>query len=64
MTTVSEDSLDKLLRKVPETRRSVIKKLLIGAFVVPAVSVFPLDGRKAVAAQGPSDPNTTISTGF
>jgi len=46
--TVSEDSIDRLLHKVPETRRRVIKGLLVGAFVVPVVSAFPLDGRNAV----------------
>jgi hypothetical protein len=49
VTIVTEDSIDRLLYKVPETRRRVIKKLLIGAFVVPVVSVFPLDGRHALA---------------
>ena len=45
---VKKDSIDKLLHKVPTSRRQVIKSLLVGAFVVPVVSSFPLDGRLGV----------------
>jgi len=65
---VSEDSIDKLLRKVPATRRQVIKRLLMGAFVVPVVSSFPLDRSSALylSSAGASNgtfvivPNSTI----
>lgn len=60
---MSEDSIDKLLRKVPETRRQVIKNLLVGAFVVPVVSAFPLDGRAAMYSSAGAANGTHESSG-
>ena len=42
---MTDDRLDGLLRKVPASRRKVIKGLLIGTFAVPMVTTFTMDGR-------------------
>ena len=47
---MTDDRLDGLLRKVPASRRKVIKGLLIGAFAVPVVTSFPMDGRLSMEA--------------
>ena len=57
---MTDDKLDALLRKVPTSRRKVVKGLLIGTFVAPMVSSFPMDGRQAMA-QAIIQANGTIS---
>ena len=47
---MTDDRLDGLLRKVPASRRKVIKGLLIGTFAVPVVTSFPMDGRLSMDA--------------
>lgn len=56
---MSEDSIDRLLHKVPPTRRQVIKRLLVGAFVVPVVSSFPLDRGTALYLSSAGAANAT-----
>lgn len=56
---MSEDSIDRLLHKVPPTRRQVIKRLLVGTFVVPVVSSFPLDGRAQLYLSSAGASNAT-----
>ncbi|MCI5073613.1 hypothetical protein [Oricola sp.] len=57
---MSDERLDKLLLKVPASRRKVVKGLLIGAFAAPMVTSFPMDGRLAVD-QAMAAPNGTTS---
>lgn len=45
---MTNDRFDKMLHKVPASRRKVVKGLLTGVFVVPMVTSFPIDGRLAV----------------
>lgn len=47
---MTDDRLNSLLHKVPASRRKVIKGLLIGAFAVPMVTSFPMDGRLNIEA--------------
>jgi hypothetical protein len=56
---MSDDSIDKLLQKVPATRRDVVKKLLAGAFAAPFVTAFALDTRGALAAASGMAQNMT-----
>jgi len=58
-TTVTNDRLDELLRKVPTSRRKVLKGMLIGAFVVPMVTSFPMDGRLSNVALAQVGNSTT-----
>ena len=45
---MTKDRIDNLLRKVPISRRKAVKALLIGTFVAPVVTSFPMDGRFAM----------------
>lgn len=47
---MTDDRLNSLLHKVPASRRKVVKGLLIGAFAVPMVTSFPMDGRLSMDA--------------
>ena len=59
---MAKNRIDELLRKVPVSRRNAVKALLIGTFVAPVVTSFPLDGRFTVdqAMAGLGD-TTTIA---
>ena len=56
---MTDDRLDGLLRKVPASRRKVIKGLLIGAFAVPVVTSFPMDGRLSMDAMAQTGNGST-----
>ena len=56
---MTDDRLDGLLRKVPASRRKVIKGLLIGAFAVPVVTSFPMDGRLSMDAMAQAGNGST-----
>lgn len=51
---MTDDRLNDLLRKVPASRRKVIKGLLIGTFAAPVVTSFPMDGRLSMDAMAQS----------
>ena len=47
---MSEDRLDKILQKVPVSRRAAIKAILAStAFVVPTIASFRMDGRLTIS---------------
>ena len=56
---MADDRLDGLLRKVPASRRKVIKGLLIGTFAVPVVTSFPMDGRLSMDAMAQANGSTS-----
>ena len=56
---MADDRLDGLLRKVPASRRKVIKGLLIGAFAVPVGTSFPMDGRLSMDAMAQTGNGST-----
>ena len=56
---MTDDRLDGLLRKVPASRRKVIKGLLIGTFAVPVVTSFPMDGRLSMNAMAQTGNGST-----
>jgi hypothetical protein len=47
---MAEDRLDKILSKVPVSRRAAIKGILATtAFVAPMIASFPMDGRITIS---------------
>jgi hypothetical protein len=47
---MAEDRLDKVLHKVPVSRRAAIKGVIATtAFVVPMIASFPMDGRLTIS---------------
>ncbi|MEP9390175.1 hypothetical protein [Mesorhizobium sp. KR9-304] len=56
---MTDDRLDSLLRKVPASRRQVVKGLLVGTFAVPMVTSFPMDGRLSMDAMAQANGSTS-----
>ncbi len=58
---MSDKRIDDFLRKMPVSRRRVVKTLLAAGFAAPIVASFPMDGRFNIDKALAAPPNSSTS---